>query len=71
MGGAGRRMWLPAQALHVYAALQARPDGHNQPRSRDRTFDRAGLTDTHQLACLDAPVHLAENHDRLRRLSAP
>ena len=36
-----------AQALHVHAALQARTDGHNQPRCRDRTFDRAGLADTH------------------------
>ena len=33
------------KGLHVYAALQARAVGHNQPRSRDRTFDRAGLAD--------------------------
>ena len=66
--GAGRRrMWLPAQALHVHAALQARAVGHNQPRNRDRTFDRASLADTHQLARLDAPAHLAENHHQLRR----
>ena len=68
MGDPGRRrMWLPAQALHVHAALQARAAGHNQPRRRDRSFDRAGLADTHQLARLDAPLHLAENHHRLRR----
>ena len=56
-----------SRGLHVHAALQVRPDGHDQPRSRDRTFDRAGLADTHQLARLDAPVHLAENDHRLRR----
>ena len=55
------------KGLHVYAALQARAVGHNQPRSRDRTFDRAGLADTHQLARMDAPIHLAENHHGLPR----
>ena len=53
--------------LHVHAALQVRPVGHDQPRSRDRTFDRAGLTDAHPPARLDGPGHLAENQHRLRR----
>ena len=53
--------------LYVHAALHVRPVGHDQPRSRDRTFVRAGLADAHPLARPDAPAHLAENHDRLRR----
>ena len=66
-GPAGGECGSQLKPLHVHAAPQARAVGHNQPRSRDRTFDRAGVADTHQLARLDAPLHLAENRHRLRR----
>ena len=65
VGGAPPPLVLERR-LHVHATLQLRPVGHDQPRRRDRTFDQAGLTDAHLLARPDVPVHLAENHHRLR-----
>ena len=67
----GRRPRLaPAQSHAAYVSTRpcnGAPSAMAKPRSRDSTFDRAGVADTHQLARPDAPVHLAENHDRLRR----